>query len=258
MPIGPKRLPFLEHIDELRRRIVIIVIVLLIATGVLYEFADTLLAWLMGPIIPYLPDGKFFLPGPWDPWTFKLRVAMYGAIVVTSPVWLWQVLAFFLPALKPKEMRYFIPTFIVGSILFVLGNLFCYKIILAKTFEFTMGQVSGALEVLPVAKDYLTGVTWMMVGFGLSFELPVVVFYLVMFGVIPYAKLRSSWRTVYVVLMVLAAIITPDISPVTMALLFAALVGLYEISLVLARIVLNKRIKALAAAEAAGLDAGDE
>ncbi len=81
------------------------------------------------------------------------------------------------------------------------------------------------------------------VAFGFAFELPLVIFYLVIFDIVPYKKLRSSWRVVYVVLMVLCAIITPDASPVTMLLLFAAMIALYEVSLLAARIVLARRIK---------------
>ena len=81
-------------------------------------------------------------------------------------------------------------------------------------------------------------------GFGFAFELPLIVFYLVIFDVIPYKKLRGSWRTVYVALMIICAVITPDASPVTMLLMFAAMIVLYEGSLLLARLVLGRRIKA--------------
>ena len=81
------------------------------------------------------------------------------------------------------------------------------------------------------------------IGFGFAFELPLIVFYLVIFDVVPYKKLRGSWRTVYVVLMVVSAMATPDASPITMLLMFAALLVLYEGSLLISRIVLGKRIK---------------
>ena len=81
------------------------------------------------------------------------------------------------------------------------------------------------------------------IGFGFAFELPLIVFYLVIFDVVPYKKLRGSWRTVYVALMVISAMVTPDASPVTMLLMFAAMVALYEGSLLISRIVLAKRIK---------------
>ena len=81
------------------------------------------------------------------------------------------------------------------------------------------------------------------VGFGLAFELPLMVFYLTIFEVVPYAKLRSSWRYVYIGLLVVSAFVTPDASPVTMFLMFAAMIGLYEASLLVARLVLGNKIK---------------
>jgi sec-independent protein translocase protein TatC len=88
--------------------------------------------------------------------------------------------------------------------------------------------------------------------FGLAFQLPLIVFYLIVFNIVPYKKLRKSWRVVYVVLLVFCAVVTPDASPVTMLLMFVAMALLYEASLLLSRIVLNRRIKdqeAKAAAE---------
>ena len=114
---------------------------------------------------------------------------------------------------------------------------------------FTQGQAAFlqalgmSAQVLPQASSYLDIIIKFEIGFGFAFELPVVVFYLVIFDIIPYKKMRGQWRTIYVVLMVLCAMITPDASPITMLLMFAALVVLYEASLLLARIVLSKRIK---------------
>ena len=98
----------------------------------------------------------------------------------------------------------------------------------------------------------------MMLGFGIGFELPVIVFYLVIFNIVPYAKLRESWRVVYVVLMLVASAATPDWSPYTMGGLYVALVGLYEISMLLARVTLRKRIAAQKRAELGEGDDSDE
>ena len=91
----------------------------------------------------------------------------------------------------------------------------------------------------------------MLLGFGIGFELPVIVFYLVIFNIVPYAKLRASWRVVYVVLMLVASAATPDWSPGTMGGLYLALVVLYEASMLLARVALRKRIAAQKAGELA-------
>ncbi len=153
------------------------------------------------------------------------------------------MLAFFLPALKPKERKWFVPTFAVGVVLFILGVVFCYLIILQAAFQWLTDQAAGLGYVEPRMSSYIDIIIKFEVAFGFAFELPLVIFYLVIFDVIPYKKLRESWRVIYVVLMVFCAVITPDASPVTMLLLFAAMVVLYELSLLAARVVLAKRIR---------------
>ena len=107
----------------------------------------------------------------------------------------------------------------------------------------------GAVAVIPDAQKFFQGVIMLLIGFGIGFELPVVVFYLVIFNIVPYKKLRQQWRVVYVVLMVVASAATPDWSPWTMGGLFVSLGVLYELSMLLARITLRKRIAAQKAAE---------
>ena len=104
-------------------------------------------------------------------------------------------------------------------------------------------QAGGFANIFPDAKAWVDVVINFEIAFGVAFELPLLVFYLVLFEVIPYKALRSKWREVYVGLMVLAAMVTLDASPVTMLLMFAALLALYEAALLVARIALGRRIK---------------
>ena len=160
-----------------------------------------------------------------------------------APVILWQILAFFLPALKPSERKWFIPTFAAAVGLFIFGTVFCYLIILNPAFQWLVDQSAGFAIAQARASTFVDMIVKFEIGFGFAFELPLIVFYLVIFDVVPYKKLRGSWRTVYVALMVISAMVTPDASPVTMLLMFAAMVALYEGSLLISRIVLAKRIK---------------
>ena len=235
MPIGPARMPLFDHLGELRMRLVRIVVVLLIAVCVFYMATPTLSVILFAPISEFLPEGfqQGMYTTPFDAFATRFKLSFWASVV-----------AFFLPALKPKERKWFIPTFAIAVFLFIFGTLFCYFIILDPAFQWLTDQAYGmSAQVLPQASSYLDIIIKFEIGFGFAFELPVVVFYLVIFDIIPYKKMRGQWRTIYVVLMVLCAMITPDASPITMLLMFAALVVLYEASLLLARIVLSKRIK---------------
>ena len=248
MPIGPARMPLMDHLGELRMRLVRIVVVLLVAICVFYLASGTMGQFLLLPIADFLPraeDGTVELSflNAFDPFTVKFKIAFWMAVVATSPIILWQVLAFFLPALKPNERKWFIPTFAAAVALFIFGTVFCYLIILHPAFQWLTDQVSGLGVVEPNAASYIDVIIKFEIGFGIAFELPIIIFYLVIFNIVPYKKLRASWRFVYIGLMVFSAMVTPDANPVTMLLMFAALIALYELSLLLARVVLRKRIK---------------
>lgn len=245
MPVAPKRLPFFEHIAELRRRLIIILLTLFVGATVLYfdPFFTWILDWVLAPIQEMIPDGKLRVFGPFETFTFRFKVSLFASIVLFSPVIIWQVLGFFLPALKPKEKRWVLPTFAAAVILFLAGAAFAYGVIMKPAFEFMFSQGGDMIEIVPSADRFLTGIGLLMVGFGVSFEIPIVVFYAIGFGLIPYRKMRENWRFAYTGLSIVAAVATPDWSPVTMGLLGGSLAILYEGSLLLARMVFAKRIR---------------
>lgn len=254
MPIGPARMPLFDHLGELRMRLVRIVACLAIAVIVFYMATPTMGQFLLLPIAEFLPTdpatGMASLQAidPFEAFAVRFEISLFAGLIATSPVILWQLLAFFLPALKPKERRWFIPTFIAAVILFIVGVVFCYAVILNAAFQWLTDQADGLGYVAPRMSSYVDIIIKFEVAFGFAFELPLVIFYLVIFDVVPYKKLRESWRVIYIVLMILCAVVTPDASPITMLLMFAAMVALYELSLLIARIVLARRIKAQNAA----------
>lgn len=248
MPIGPARMSLLDHIGELRMRLVRIVVCLIVAACVFYLATPTVAQFLLQPVSEFMPKddaGRVMLNvfGAFDAFQVRFTLSLWCAAVATAPVILWQLIAFFLPALKPRERKWFVPTFAVAVALFLFGVVFCYLVILHPAFEFLTDQASGFATVMPEADRWIDIILKFELGFGCAFELPLLVFYLVIFNIVPYKKLRASWRIVYVVLLTFSAVITPDASPVTMMLMFAAMVSLYELSLLAARIGLKRRIK---------------
>ena len=248
MAIGPARMSLMEHLGELRMRLVRVIVCLIAATCVFYLSTGTVVQFLLAPVAEFMPtdgngDVMLNVLGAFDAFSVRITVALWTAVVATAPITLWQILAFFLPALKPRERKWFLPTFIAALALFIIGTVFCYLIILNPAFQWLTDQAMGLGYVAPRMSSYIDIIIKFELGFGFAFELPLIVFYLVIFDVIPYKKLRGSWRTVYVVLMVICAVVTPDASPVTMLLMFAAMIMLYEGSLLIARVVLGRRIK---------------
>ncbi|MEG1561118.1 MAG: twin-arginine translocase subunit TatC [Raoultibacter sp.] len=248
MPVGPARMPLFDHLGELRMRLVRIVACLAVAVCVFYMATPTVAQFLLQPVWEFMPHDDQGLAllnvfGAFDAFSVRFKISLWTSIVACAPVILWQILAFFLPALKPSERKWFIPTFAAATSLFIFGTVFCYLIILNPAFQWLTDQAQGFAQVMPEAKLWIDIIIKFELGFGFAFELPLIIFYLVMFDVVSYSKLRKSWRMVYLVLLIISAMVTPDASPVTMALMFAAMVVLYEGSLLIARLALGKRVK---------------
>lgn len=243
-------MPLMDHLGELRRRLTIIIVSLFATAIILYFATPTFIEFLIAPIRSYMPSTLLsdssptgmVVTTPLGGFTIRFQVAIFLAFCVCSPLVLWEVLAFFLPALKPNERRWVLPTLAIGVVLFILGLIFCYNIILGAAFGWMTGESDMIGTVLPDANYYLKTVLGLLIAFGFAFELPLIVFYLTVFNLVPYKTFRKNWRTVYVVLLVLCAMVTPDASPVTMGFMFAALLSLYELSLFASRLVLRKRI----------------
>lgn len=248
MAIGPAKMSLFDHLLELRMRLVRIVVCILVAICVFYMASPVMGQILLYPIGDFLPKndvGQVMLTSldPFESFTTRMSISLFFSLIGTSPVVIWQILAFFLPALKPSERKWFVPTFVVAVILFIIGVIFCYTVILNVAFEWLTDQASGLGTIEPRMSTYISIIEKFEIGFGFAFELPLIVFYLVIFNIVPYKKLRESWRYIYVALLIICAMITPDASPITMLIMFAALIVLYEISLLVARVVLAKRIK---------------
>ena len=157
------------------------------------------------------------------------------------PIIIFQVLGFFMPALKPSEQRWVAPTVAALVFLFFFGMLFCYFIILQATFGWMLEQTADFAAVFANAEDYINIITLLELGFGAAFELPLIIFYLLVFHLVPYKTMREQWRFIYVGMLAASAVVTPDASPITMFLMFAAVIVLYEASLFVARRVLIAR-----------------
>ena len=125
--------------------------------------------------------------------------------------------------------------------LFFMGMIFCYLIIQRAAFGWLLDQTLDFADVVANAEDFLNIMMLLEVGFGVAFELPLVIFYLSILHIVPYKTFREQWRLIYVGLLTMTGIFTPDASPVTMLLMFAALIGLYEVALAVARAVVVAR-----------------
>jgi len=250
MPISPKRMPVMSHLGELRKRLTVVVLVVGVLSIVGYFFSDRIYLLLLGPMRSVIGEQGSFVFDILEAMSNRFRLGMFGAVIVGSPVILYETLAFFLPALQPKERRWFLWTFFAAVVLFLGGVAFCYFLILEPSAQWLVDQSGETFKLMLRAQSAMTFAMWFLAGFGLAFEVPVIVFYLVYFNVVPYATLRKNWRVVWVVIVVIASMITPDWNPWSMAALSGSMVALFEASMLLVRIMLARKIKAQRLAEA--------
>lgn len=241
MPIGPARMPIMDHLGELRRRITIVVVAVIVTALVVYMATPTLIELMIGQIEQAMRGQELVVLSVLGGFTIRFKVALFFSVIICCPIIIWEVMAFFLPALKPSERKWVVPTVAAMVALFFLGMVFCFFVIQPAAFGWLLDQSFEIGSIVPNAEDYLDIYMMLEIGFGLAFQLPLVIFYLSIFHLVPYKTFRSQWRLVYVSLMVLSAVVTPDASPMTMVLMFGVLIFLYEAALAVARYIIIAR-----------------
>lgn len=235
-------MPLLDHLGELRRRMTIVIVSVLTTAVIIYFATPTLIDMMMDPIRSALPEGaRLTVLTALGGFTVRFKVAIFFGIIVSTPIIIWEAMGFFLPALHENERKWVVPTVAAMVVLFFLGMVFCYIVVQKAAFGWLLNQTLDFADVVANAEDFLNIMMLLEVGFGIAFELPLVIFYLSVLHIVPYKTLREQWRFIYVGLLTLSATVTPDASPVTMILMFAALIGLYEIALAIARQVVMAR-----------------
>jgi sec-independent protein translocase protein TatC len=233
-PIGHEdQLPVVDHLDELRSRMMVTLAAFLVAFGLTTWQSDLVLAIVNAP----LPgDMQPITLGPAEPFITTLENAAYAAILITLPVLLYQAYAFLVPALASRERRLALPLLLMVPLLFVGGVVFCYLVVLPPALDFLLGFNSSQFDTQLRASDYYDFATLTMIAMGLGFQVPVGVLALTRLGVVSVDKLRRSRRYAILAIAVIAALL-PTLDPVTLVLEMVPLVVLYELSVQLARLV---------------------
>jgi sec-independent protein translocase protein TatC len=226
-----------EHLTELRRRMIISIVAVAVAAIVVYIFSLQIIDFLID-YYKEATDGDrdaLIFTGPLDAFTTRLKVATYGGIVLAAPVWLWQLWRFITPGLNPNEKRYAVP-FVLSSIaLFALGAFVAMRT-LEPALGFLLGQGGSELEPLLTADKYLTLVTLMILAFGIAFELPVVLVFLLIARVVTTGQLSRSRRWATLGVTIFAAVITPSQDPYSMLLMAVPMYLFYELSIIIGKI----------------------
>ena len=236
-----KNAPMMEHLNELRTRLVRCILALLLGMVICIAlFQQQLTDILMGPFMALEQDMIYtkFAEG----FIFQMKIALLGGCVLASPVLIWQIARFILPALYKEEKKvFFIMTFF-GIILFVGGVCFGYFLVLQPVMSTLIRLAGTDLTPMITANSYMSFVLGFLIPFGLIFEIPMVVYFLTMVGIITPMMLTKNRKYVLLVVLVLAAMFTPPdiVSQLCMA---APMMLLYEIGIQISRFVYKRKLK---------------
>jgi sec-independent protein translocase protein TatC len=250
--IVPRRLShdeeasLVEHLTELRHRLVICLLAIVPAFAVAYVFHDELIARLKG----LLPEGTPLVTlGVTEPFTTSLKVSFYVAIAIVLPIILWQLWSFLAPAVGEDTQRVIGIFVVLATLLFAAGIAFCYSIVLPKALTFLVDYDSELYLEQIRASYYLSFVTLTLLAFGIAFQMPIFILGLVRLNVLSSGRLRRNRRIGYV-LMLTFAILLPTIDPVSLALEVVPLLVLFEVSIWLAVFMERRWERSAAEAEA--------
>jgi len=226
------RLSIVEHLDELRTRLIICALSFGVAWGITGWQNDLVLRIVNQP----LPRGiEPITLGPAEAFYTTLTNSAYAALIIALPIILYQVYAFLLPAFSPTERRVALPLLLLVPVLFITGVVFCYFVVLTPALDFLLNFNADNFNTQVRARDYYSFITMLMLAMGIGFQIPVGVLVATKLGVTTPEKLRKNRRYAIVIIAVVAAFL-PTIDPVTLILEMIPLILLYELSIWLASV----------------------
>ena len=235
-----------EHLGELRSRLIVCLVALTAAFVVAYVFHHQLIEWLNAPLRDGLQPVTL---GVAEPFTTSIKVSLYGALALALPVILWQVWAFLAPAGNGRTERTLVSFVAFAGVLFAVGLAFSYSVALPAAVDFLTTYDDSLYDIEVRASSYYSFALMVLLSVGLVFQLPVFVLALVRLGVVTPAKLRRSRRVGYVAMAALAVAL-PGVDPITTAFEMAPLIVLYEGSIWLS-VLFDRRWRAMPVAQRA-------
>jgi sec-independent protein translocase protein TatC len=248
MPI-PKsnsgEMPFLDHLEELRWRIIYSLLALGVSVGLGFWLAYTYnaIGLLASPILPLVPQHKLVMLHPSDGFTIILDTAMTFGFVLASPVILYQVWAFLAPALKPHEKRVGLGVLFSGLVLFAAGAALAYFVVVPLALPWLFSFAGPSLVPMITAEDYFSFIFAMVLTFGVSFELPIVILALATLGIVTPMFLTKYRRHAIVLIVIVGAFLTPGDMVWTTIALSVPLYGLYELSVLAAYVIYRRKMR---------------
>jgi sec-independent protein translocase protein TatC len=234
----------LEHLQELRKRLVYSLLSIGVGFGVAYGFHDQIAALMIEPITKALTahnlPAKLVYTNPMDGFNFYLKIGLFGGIILASPFVLYQVWLFIAPGLYQNEKRYVVPFMSATIGLFLAGAFFGYHYVYPGALEFLIGYSKQFTPMVTIS-EYMELFSTVILGLGIVFELPILVFFLALFGIVSPRWLWKNIRYAILIIFIVAGIITPTPDPLSMCIFASPMLLLYLISIGIAHMVHPER-----------------
>jgi sec-independent protein translocase protein TatC len=249
MESDDSRMSLIEHLTELRDRLIKIVVAVVIGMVISFLLYPQIFELLIAPYKEIadsnnaIGGGKLLILDPLEGFGVRMRLAAYGGIALAMPIILWQIWQFVTPGLYPHERRYAVPFVVSALVLFLLGAGLAYYT-LPRALEFLVSIGGDDLVTAFAPGKYFTLITYMMLAFGIGFEFPILLIFLQMAGILSVGALRRGRRYAIVGICVLVAVITPSGDPISMLMLSVPMVIFYEISIIAGRLIERRRAAA--------------
>lgn len=237
-----KYLTLIEHLQELRYRLFVSALAVVIGLGISAFFGQHLIDFLKKPAEDRYQNFQLQFIDPFELFVAYFRVSLLGGLVLGMPVVVYQALRFVSPGLKSNERRWLYGTVVGATGLFVAGVAFAYYIALPPAMDFLLNFGGGDLAKPNIrVESYIDFVTRMLFWVGVAFETPLVIMFMAKFGIVRSGQLLRWWRYAIVAAFIVSAIVTPTVDPVTQTLVAAPIIGLYFLGVALAFIVQPRR-----------------
>ena len=221
------KMSFLEHLEELRKRLIVSIVALGVAFLLCWNFADRIFRWLSLPLAKFLPPGdKLVFTRLTEPFMLYMKVAFFTGIFIASPVILWQLWLFISPGLYKRERRYAAPFIIIASLFFIVGGYFGWRVLLPGTCAFFL-ETGKQFKQMIKADEFFSFASTIILATGLVFETPILIFFLARLGIVTPAFLLQKAKYAVVLAFIISAVVTPTPDMVTQTALALPMIGLY-------------------------------
>ena len=232
---------FFEHLGELRKRIILSLIFVLIFFLMSWNFVQDIYEWLSVPIIKYLPEGeKLAFTALAEPFMMYIKIAFISSLFLSSPFIFYQLWLFISPALYGKEKKYVFPFVFFTTFFFLLGGAFGYYFVFPWACRFFL-EIGENFKAIITINEYFSLTFRVLIGISLIFELPVLVFLLARLGLVTAKFLLKYFKYAIVLIFIIAAVITPTPDIITQSLFAFPMIGLYFLSVLIAKIFAPKK-----------------